>query len=173
MNYRLNGRIKPGRLLGESLFREHGRQVATLCWRPSPKGGSVPEVLLITSLTSKRWILPKGWLEPDLTPAQSAAREAFEEAGVTGKISDKPVGTYHYLKEKKDGSGLPCSVDVFTLAVTKQLHDWPEKGARTLAWVPLDQAITQIGELGLRPVLKDFRKSHVLQKRSLPARQRA
>ncbi len=154
---------------GEALFREHGKQVAALCWRARP----VLEVLLITSLNSKRWILPKGWPEPELTAAQSAAREAFEEAGVTGKISEQPIGAYHYLKEKKDGSGLPCSVDVFTLAVTKQLYDWPEKGARTLAWMPLDQAITQIGELGLRQVLKDFRKSHMPQKRSLPAKQRA
>lgn len=143
--------------------------MAALCWRAHP----VLEVLLITSLNSKRWIMPKGWPEPDMTAAESAAREAFEEAGVTGKIDELPVGTYHYLKEKKDGSGLPCSVDVFALAVTRQLPDWPEKGARALAWVPLDQAITQVGELGLRQVLKDFRKSHAAHKRSAPARKRA
>ena len=64
-------------------------------------------------------------------------------------------------------------MDVFALAVTKQLHDWPEKGARTLAWVPLDQAIAQIGELGLRPVLKDFRKSYAPLRHVAAARQRA
>ena len=117
--------------------------------------------------------MPKGWPEPGMTAAESAAREAFEEAGVAGKVDEQPVGAYHYLKEKKDGSGLPCSVDVFALAVTRQLPDWPEKGARTLAWVPLDQAITQVGELGLRQVLKDFRKSHAAQKRPVPARKRA
>ena len=53
---------------GDPLFREHGRQVAALCWRRSPKRGSVLEVLLITSLNSKRWILPKGWPEPELGP---------------------------------------------------------------------------------------------------------
>jgi len=163
MNYRLTGRIKPGRLLGDSLFREHGRQVATLCWRPSPKGGSVPEVLLITSLTSKRWILPKGWLEPDLTPAQSAAREAFEEAGVTGTITAQPVGHYHYLKQKKDGSGMPCRVEVFALAVTGQLDDWPEKGLRKILWLPLERAIVRLAEPGLRQVLRDFRKQRVPQ----------
>jgi 8-oxo-dGTP pyrophosphatase MutT (NUDIX family) len=156
-------------LKGEALFREHGKQVAALCWRARP----VLEVLLITSLNSKRWILPKGWPEPDLTPAESAAHEAFEEAGVIGKLDPHPVGTYHYLKEKKDGSGLPCNVEVFALAVTKQLHEWPEKGARTLAWVPIDQAIKQVGELGLRPVLKEFRKAHAPQKRSAPVKQRA
>lgn len=158
---------------GEALFREHGKQVAALCWRVSPKGGPVLEVLLITSLNSKRWIMPKGWPETGLTAAQSAAREAFEEAGVTGTVSDQPIGHYHYLKEKKDGSGVPCSVEVFALAVTKQLHEWPEKGARTLAWLPLDQAVTQIGEPGLRQVLKDFRKRHAPHKRSLPVKRQA
>ena len=154
---------------GEALFREHGKQVAALCWRARP----VLEVLLITSLNSKRWILPKGWPEADLTEAQSAARESFEEAGVTGKVNATPIGAYHYLKEKKDGSGLPCRVEVFALAVTKQLQDWPEKGARTLAWVPLDQAIKQVSELGLRPVLKDFQKAHTAQKRGVPAQRHA
>jgi 8-oxo-dGTP pyrophosphatase MutT (NUDIX family) len=149
--------------LGEPLFREHGKQVAALCWRLSHKTGPVLEILLITSLNSKRWILPKGWPEPELTAAESAAREAFEEAGVTGKISAQPVGTYHYLKEKKDGGGVPCRVEVFALAVTKQAHDWSEKGARDVAWLPLDQAAARVGEPGLRQVLKAFRKSHAPQ----------
>jgi 8-oxo-dGTP pyrophosphatase MutT (NUDIX family) len=141
---------------GEPLFREHGKQVAALCWRTRP----VLEVLLITSPNSRRWILPKGWPEPGQTPAESAAREAFEEAGVTGKIGAQPIGHYHYLKEKKDGSGVPCSVEVFALAVTRQLHDWPEKGAREMAWLPLDQAAARVDEPGLRQVLKEFRRAH-------------
>ena len=153
---------------GEALFREHGRQVAALCWRPSSKRASGIEVLLITSLNSKRWIMPKGWPEADLTPAENAAREAFEEAGVTGKINPQPVGKYHYLKERKDGGGVPCSVEVFALAVTKQLGDWPEKGARELAWVPLEQAVTRIAEPGLRQVLKSFRKQQVPQSTARP-----
>lgn len=152
----------------EALFREHGKQVAALCWRARPS----LEVLLITSLNSKRWILPKGWPEPDMTAGESAAREAFEEAGVTGKLNQTPVGIYHYLKEKKDGTGLPCRVEVFALSVTKQLDDWPEKGARTLAWVPIEQAIKQIGEPGLRQVLQEFQKAHAPHKRA-PARRQA
>jgi 8-oxo-dGTP pyrophosphatase MutT (NUDIX family) len=154
------------RHLGDPLFREHGKQVAALCWRVSPKAAL--EVLVITSLNSKRWILPKGWPEPDLTPAQSAAREAFEEAGVTGKIGARPVGHYYYLKEKKDGGAVPCSVEVFALQVTKQLDDWPEKGARQLAWLPLDRAAARVAEPALRQVLKEFRKAH-----PVPAARRA
>ena len=137
--------------------------MAALCWRASHKTAPVLEVLLITSLNSKRWILPKGWAEPGHSLPENAAREAFEEAGVTGKISAQPVGTYHYLKEKKDGGGVPCRVEVFALAVTKQAHDWPEKGARDVAWLPLDQAAARVGEPGLRQVLKDFRKNHAPQ----------
>ena len=146
---------------GESLFREHGKQVAALCWRHSPKRNFQIEVLLITSLNSKRWIVPKGWPETDLSAAENAAREAFEEAGVIGKISPQPIGTYHYLKEKKDGGGVPCSVAVFVLAVSKQLDDWPEKNARELAWVPVEHAVTQVAEPGLRQILRNFRKQHV------------
>jgi 8-oxo-dGTP pyrophosphatase MutT (NUDIX family) len=146
---------------GETLFREHGRQVAALCWRHSAKRPSQIEVLLITSLNSKRWILPKGWPEAELGPADNAAREAFEEAGVTGKVEAQPVGTYHYLKEKKDGGGVPCSVDVFALAVTKQLDDWPEKKVRDLAWLTVEQAMMQISEPGVRQILRDFRKQHL------------
>jgi 8-oxo-dGTP pyrophosphatase MutT (NUDIX family) len=153
---------------GDPLFREHGRQVAALCWRASHKHAL--EVLLITSLNSKRWIMPKGWPEPNLTPAENAAREAFEEAGVTGKISPVPVGSYHYLKERKDGGGMPCRVEVFALAVTKQLDDWPEKGTRELAWVPIEQAVTRLAEPGLRQVLKSFRKQHAPQ-RAVSAKQ--
>jgi 8-oxo-dGTP pyrophosphatase MutT (NUDIX family) len=145
---------------GEVLFREHGKQVAALCWRHSPKRNSQVEILLVTSLNSKRWILPKGWLEPELSAAENAAREAFEEAGVTGKVTAQPVGAYHYLKEKKAGGGVPCSVDVFVLAVTKQLDDWPEKNARELAWVPVEQAAARVSEPGLREILRDFRKQY-------------
>ncbi|HEX4637427.1 MAG TPA: hypothetical protein VH189_14675, partial [Rhizomicrobium sp.] len=67
----------------------------------------------------------------------------------------------HYLKAKKDGGGMPCSVDVFALEVTRQLDDWPEKNARELAWVPVEHAMMQVSEPGLRQILKDFRKQHV------------
>jgi 8-oxo-dGTP pyrophosphatase MutT (NUDIX family) len=156
-----------GAVKSEDLFREHGKQVAALCWRMGVHG---LEVLLITSRKSRRWILPKGWPLPELTAAENAAREAFEEAGVTGRLVTGPVGHYHYLKERREGTGTPVSVDVFALAVTKQLDDWPEKGQRSMIWVPLDQAAAKVFEPGLRAVLKDFRKHFVAQSQPAPAR---
>lgn len=145
--------------MGTPLFREHGRQVAALCWRT--QGNGLVEILLITSLNSKRWIMPKGWLEDGQSEAQSAAREAFEEAGITGEICDTPVGTYHYLKEKKDGTGVPVQVEVFALKVTGQAEDWSEKGKRQIAWLPVEQAAIRVSEPGLRSILRNFRRGQV------------
>jgi 8-oxo-dGTP pyrophosphatase MutT (NUDIX family) len=105
-------------------------QVAALCWRPHP----VPEILMVTSLRTQRWILPKGWPHPGLSLPESAAREALEEAGVTGVVETAALGSYHYLKEK-GGAGIPCQVEVFALEVTGQKRNWPEKGARELRWL--------------------------------------
>ena len=151
----------------QPLFREHGRQAAALCWRIGPRG---LEVLLITSLNAKRWILPKGWLEAGLTGGENAAREAFEEAGVTGKVGATPIGHYLYLKEKQNGGGMPVNVEVFDLRVTKQLDDWPERDQRNTLWVSLDQAVAKVSEPGLRDVLRTFRRHHAAQKPAMDAR---
>jgi 8-oxo-dGTP pyrophosphatase MutT (NUDIX family) len=129
-------------------------QVAALCWRSSPR----LEILLVTSLRTRRWILPKGWPHPGLSLAQSAANEALEEAGVTGTVAAKPIGRYHYLKDK-NGSALPCAVEIFPLFVTGQQDSWPEKGSRQLLWLPAEQAAAKVAESGLKRILTDFRKA--------------
>jgi 8-oxo-dGTP pyrophosphatase MutT (NUDIX family) len=128
--------------------------VAALCWRSSPR----LEILLVTSLRTRRWILPKGWPHPGLSLAQSAANEALEEAGVTGTVAAKPIGRYHYLKDK-NGSALPCAVEIFPLFVTGQQDSWPEKGSRQLLWLPAEQAAAKVAESGLKRILTDFRKA--------------
>jgi 8-oxo-dGTP pyrophosphatase MutT (NUDIX family) len=131
-----------------------GRQVAALCWRRAPE----PQVLLVTSLHTRRWILPKGWPMPGESSAQSAALEALEEAGVAGDIAAEPIGRYSYTKEKK-GRGIPCTVDVYPLLVRHQLLTWPEKGRRETLWLPLAEAALRVGEPDLRRILLAFRKS--------------
>ena len=51
-----------------------------------------------------RWIFPKGGVEPGLTQAQSAALEAFEEAGVHGRIEEMPFARY-CLDKSRGGIG--------------------------------------------------------------------
>ena len=70
--------------------------------------GGRPEVLLLTSRETKRWIIPKGWPIRGLKPREVAARDAYEEAGLRGTISGKhPIGAYHYEKRLRGvGSGI-------------------------------------------------------------------
>ncbi len=69
-------------------------QYAALPYRFTP--AAALEILLVTTRTSRRWIIPKGWPIKGLRPAKSAAREAFEEAGVRGKVGTKSVGVFTY-----------------------------------------------------------------------------
>jgi 8-oxo-dGTP pyrophosphatase MutT (NUDIX family) len=53
---------------------------------------------LVTTRRTKRWIIPKGWPIKGLKPSKTAAREAFEEAGVSGRVGAKPLGVFTYEK---------------------------------------------------------------------------
>jgi 8-oxo-dGTP pyrophosphatase MutT (NUDIX family) len=134
-----------------------GHQVAALCWRRAP----IFEILLVTTLRSHSWVLPKGWADATISLADAAAREALEEAGVTGLIHPEPIGRYHYLKTKKAWGALPCRVDVFSLMVTGQARHFAEKGARQVLWLPIDQAAARVSEPGLRHLILDFRRNRL------------
>ncbi|MFQ5349418.1 MAG: NUDIX hydrolase [Thermoanaerobaculia bacterium] len=106
------------------------------------------EVLLITSRKRKRWVLPKGIREPYLSPAESAAKEAMEEAGVAGRVSAGPVGRYEYRKW-----GGTCSVEVFTMQV-ERVHDrWPEE-FRERSWLTPEEAAARVEEAELGQLLR-------------------
>jgi len=94
--------------------------------------------LLITSRRSGKWIFPKGAIEPGLTPWQSAAMEALEEAGVSGEIDSNPVGSYR-ASTGGDGATL-VDVDLYPLLVVEQHQDWRERDQRLRHWVTLSEA---------------------------------
>ncbi|MBO6640481.1 MAG: NUDIX hydrolase [Roseitalea sp.] len=129
-------------------------QVAALVWRKA--GKKKIEVLLITSRGTGRWILPKGWVEADEAMGSAAAREAWEEAGVEGTLSDGPVGTYDYDKLTDDGDAIPCRTHVFALAITRQARDWPERDERQRKWVPAADAAGMVEEPELKALLDAF-----------------
>ncbi len=92
-------------------------------------------VLLVTTRGSRRWIIPKGWPIRDLTPAATAAREAYEEAGLIGTVvGDEPVGYYRYEKRRNARKPMRFEVSVFLFAVERQLAKWPEKAERKTRW---------------------------------------
>jgi 8-oxo-dGTP pyrophosphatase MutT (NUDIX family) len=89
-------------------------------------------------------------------PPALAAKEAFEEAGLQGAIGAEPIGRYRYTKQlrgKKRTRTLACEVQVFPLAVTRQLADWPEKGQRDTRWCTPEEAATLVEEGGLVTLL--------------------
>ena len=104
--------------------------------------GSCPEVMLITSRETRRWVIPKGWPMPGQAPAEAAMIEAFEEAGLEGELARRAkLGSYAYLKRQPAATSLAIKVDVFAMAVARQLADWPEFGQRETRWfVPADAA---------------------------------
>ena len=93
------------------------------------------EVLLITSMKKKKWIVPKGFVEFNLTPFESAKKEAYEEAGVIGANETVELGSFKMQKS----TGV-SNVKVFSMEVVKILDEYPEKELRKRKWFPIDEA---------------------------------
>jgi 8-oxo-dGTP pyrophosphatase MutT (NUDIX family) len=106
------------------------------------------EVMLITSRKRKRWVIPKGIIEPGMTPQESALKEAYEEAGIRGNVSATACGVYFY--EKWQGI---CRVEVFLLEVTEVLPDWPEAALRDREWMTFEEAANRVRENDLKQLL--------------------
>ncbi len=114
------------------------------------------EVLLVTTLDTKRWIIPKGWRMKGRTPAVSAAREAFEEAGVKGAVEPEPFGTFRYEKVDRRGATRQLEVTVFLLRVDRQKRKWPEQNRRQTKWFSLEDAISAVEESSLKTLFRIF-----------------
>jgi len=97
------------------------------------------EVLLITSLKKKRWIIPKGYVEFNLTPFESAKKEAYEEAGIIGSNETIELGALKI--EKTIGV---CWMKIFSMEVTEMLEDYPEKNQRKREWFSVREAAENI-----------------------------
>ena len=105
------------------------------------------EILLVSSRKKKRWVIPKGIVEPDLTPQDSAAKEALEEGGILGEVLPESVGTYTYEKW-----GGVCRVVVFLLKVTSLEANWLEN-YRERQWFSLPEAQKRLEEAELKNIL--------------------
>ena len=128
-------------------------QFGALCYRITDKK---IQVLLITSRRTQRWILPKGWPENGMTPGESAANEAMEEAGVTGKLNERPLGVYYYEKTVKNGKNYPCIVTIYELKVQKTWADYQEKSERRRKWFSQKGAAKRVLEPDLALLIKSF-----------------
>ncbi|MGC9370289.1 MAG: NUDIX hydrolase [Paracoccaceae bacterium] len=128
-------------------------QYAALCYRVVKDRA---EVLMITSRDTGRWVIPKGWPIEGLSPHKSAAQEAWEEAGVEGKVYDRMLGIYSYLKRMDKGDDVPCVVAVYPIKV-KTLHDkFLERAERKRRWMSLKKAAQSVHEPELAEILRHF-----------------
>ena len=144
--------LKSLRSLIEPVFRRpEFIQAAALCLRESRTG---PEVLMITSRGTGRWVLPKGWPMKGRTLAGAAQQEAWEEAGVIGRVHETPVGYYSYRKWHRTGLALACRVEVFRLDVADLARDWPERKKRKRRWMRPEDAARAVAEPELSDLLR-------------------
>lgn len=129
-------------------------QVAALPFRRSANGEV--SVLLVSSRETHRPLIPKGWRMKGKSDRKAAAIEAMEEAGVLGTPSKAPIGRYRYWKRLLDCFTL-VDVDVYSLEVTENLSDWPERSQRQRQWMSCKDAAVVVDEPGLASILQSFR----------------
>jgi len=108
-----------------------------------------PQILVIYSSNRKHWVVPKGIMDPGLTARESAAKEAWEEAGVEGRIHGGSLGVYTCRKW-----GASCQVEVFAMEVTDLVPEkkW-EESHRGREWVTPERAAKRLKHKTLKPVV--------------------
>lgn len=126
-------------------------QSGVIPYRRSEKG---IEVLLITSVKKKRWIIPKGYIEFNLSPFESAKKEAYEEAGVKGTNETVELGSFKVHREI--GS---CIIKVFSMEVTDVIENYPEMTVRKRKWFNIESAVKTVDIPDLVPLLRKLEKN--------------
>ncbi len=109
------------------------------------------EVCLITTVKAGRWTVPKGFIEPGADAAETALREAREEAGLRGRVVGGPVGYHDIVK-----TGRRYSVAVYLMHVDQVDDAWEEQSVRQRRWASVRRAEKLLAG---RPVEAVFRRA--------------
>lgn len=104
-------------------------------------------------MKKKKWIVPKGYVEFNLSEFESAKKEAFEEAGVEGSNETFELGSY---KTKKSGGVITNTV--YSMEVTKILEEYPEKSQRKRKWFPIKEAAKTVRKKELSLLIDELSK---------------
>jgi 8-oxo-dGTP pyrophosphatase MutT (NUDIX family) len=121
------------------------QQAATIAIR---RKGRAIEVCLIRRRGSYTWGIPKGTIDPGYTPEETALNEAWEEAGLEGRLLGNAIGTYEYEKWYTT-----LRVAVFVMEVVEEHAEWLESDIRVRRWTSLAQASSLLAEHPARPLL--------------------
>ena len=129
-------------------------QIAALCQR---ERDGERGVLMVTTKSSHRWILPKGWPVMSLKAHRTAAIEAFEEAGVIGTAHETPFASFHSHKGGEAGLKLRTDLLVYLVDVQSTTDAFPDKSERDVRWLPVKEAIGICEDPGLIQVLQKLK----------------
>jgi 8-oxo-dGTP pyrophosphatase MutT (NUDIX family) len=117
--------------------------VAAVCYRVRGDGIA----FLLVQSRGGRWIFPKGSIESGLTHAQSAALEAFEEAGVHGRMEETSFA--HYLRRECGGARSAQSASgTLVHAYLCEVHRLgrPQESNRNRTWFTAEKAKRRLKE---------------------------
>jgi phosphohistidine phosphatase len=117
------------------------------------RNGEIVEVCLIRRRGSKKWGIPKGLIDPGDTPEETALNEAWEEAGLKGRLLGDAIGAYEYEKWETN-----LVVAVYVMEVLKQHAEWQEAGIRERSWTSFDEAARLLTNHPVRPLLDKARR---------------
>ena len=96
-------------------------RIRQACVIPFHRLGDDNSFCLITSFTNQRWIFPKGIVDGDESLEETGLKEAFEEAGLHGRVVGSPLGRY---EDSKWGAVL--DVTVLLMEVERADKTWLE-----------------------------------------------
>lgn len=110
---------------------------------PVRRRTSAFEVCLIRRKGSTSWGIPKGSVDPGDTHEKTALKEAWEEAGISGRLIGVSLGTYEYAKWDTT-----FEVAVYLMEVLVQHTTWQEVRFRERRWTSFNEAA---GLLAMHP----------------------
>ena len=116
------------------------------------RSGHDVEMCLIRRKESRGWGIPKGMVERGDTHEETALNEAWEEAGLKGRLIGGAIGTYEY--EKWD---LDLVVLVYVMDVLEADADWDEAHFRERTWTSLGEAAAMLANHPVVPLLEHVR----------------
>jgi 8-oxo-dGTP pyrophosphatase MutT (NUDIX family) len=116
-------------------------QVAAVCYRLRNRA---IEFLLVRTRRGL-WTFPKGGMMAGLTPAQAAALEAFEEAGVHGRMEEEAFA--RYIRTKRAGRrdrGVDVAVSAHLCEVLRR--ERPQEAGRNPSWFSIEKTKRRLRE---------------------------
>lgn len=131
------------------------KQAGVLAWLPDT---DPVEFAIVTSRRTGRWVFPKGGIDEGMTPAEAAAQEAFEEAGLVGVVDDDPIGTY-LIPKIRPPLIWAIEVQLYAMRVDEVQDTWLEIDQRVRRFVTLDEAVELLAEPEMVDMAKVFAAS--------------